>query len=232
MRRLLLCLSLMVLVGGLAAPTSAYAQQAVSIYVGGFVPRGEDARVDGDVLFNNLDFFYFDIDKFKGGTIGGEWLAALNDRLEVGLGLGYYSEEVPSSYAFLVNEDGSEIRQDLRLRIVPFTASFRVIPFGRRAAVQPYVGAGVGVLSWRYSETGDFVDFDGFVFHDRFAATGTTVGPLILGGVRFPIGRFNLGFEIRHQSGEGTIEHPADFAGATKVDLGGFNYLATFNIRF
>ncbi len=236
MRRLMLCLGLVVLVSGLVAPARAYAQQSLSIYAGGFVPRGEDARVPGDVLFNDLfnngrNAFLFDINQFNGGTVGAEWLAALNDRLEVGLGLGIYSKQVPSTYAFKVNENGSEIEQDLKLRIVPLTATFRVLPFGRRAAVQPYVGAGVGALSWRYTETGDFVDSGNFVFRDRFVGSGWSAGPLVLGGVRFPLGRVDLGFEVRHQSAEGTLD-PLDFGGATKVDLSGFSYLATFNIRF
>lgn len=231
MRRLLLALSTILVVHALVGTTSAYAQQSLNLSVGGFVPRGEDARVRGDVLFNDLNFFLFDIDTFKSGTVGAEWLIAVNERVEVGLGLGLYSRTVPSTYADLVNEDTSEIEQRLKLRMVPFTASFRLLPFGRRAAVQPYVGAGVGVVSWRYTETGDFVDFDGFIFHDRFVGSGSSTGPLIVGGVRFPVGSVDIGFETRHQSGEGKLD-PRDFVGATKVDLGGFSYLATVNIRF
>ena len=230
MRRLLLCLSAILSIG-FVSPAPSYAQQSLSLNIGGFVPRGEDSRVDGDVLFNDLNFFLFDLEEFRGGTIGAEWLVALNERIEVGLGLGYYAQTVPSSYADLVNEDGSEIEQRLRLRVVPFSATFRVIPFGRLTAVQPYLGAGVGVLSWRYTETGDFVDFDSNIFRDRFAGSGTATGPLILGGVRFPIGQVDIGAEVRHQSGQGDLD-PVDFAGGSKIDLGGFSYLATFNIRF
>jgi hypothetical protein len=231
MRRFLASLSVILAIGAFVAPAPAHAQQSLNLQIGGFVPHGEDGRVDGDVLFNDLDFFLFDLDHFKGGTFGAEWLAALNDRVEVGLGLGIYSKTVDSRYADLVNEDFSEIEQRLKLRIVPFTASFRVLPFGRQAAIQPYVGAGVAVSTWRYTETGDFVDFDGFVFHDRFEGHGTAVGPLILAGVRFPVGQVDIGGEVRHQSGDGDLD-PLDFAGGTKIDLGGFSYLATFNVRF
>ena len=82
----------------------------------------------------------------------------------------------------------------------------------------------MSVVSWRYTETGDFVDFDGFIFTDRFVGSGTSAGPLILGGVRIPVGAIDIGGEIRHQLGEGKLD-PLDFAGATKVDLGGFSYL-------
>ena len=231
MRRLLLCLVVFLAISGILLPAPTYAQQSLNLTVGGFVPRGEDSRVDGDVLFNDLNFFLFDLNEFRGGTVGAEWLVALNERAEVGLGIGYYAQTVNSSFLDLINEDGSEIEQRLRLRIVPFTATFRLLPFGRLIAVQPYIGAGVGVLSWRYTETGDFVDFDQNIFRDRFVGRGTSTGPVILGGVRFPIGRVDVGAEIRHQSGEGELD-PIDFAGASKIDLGGFSYLATFNIRF
>ena len=66
---------------------------------------------------------------------------------------------------------------------------------------------------------------------DRFVGSGSSTGPLVLGGVRVPVGSVDLGAEVRHQSGEGKL-NPNDFAGATKIDLGGFSYLATVNIRF
>ena len=65
---------------------------------------------------------------------------------------------MPSVYRDFVNTNGAEIAQDLKLRIVPFTATVRFLPIGR-GGVEPYVGGGLGVFNWRYSETGEFVDF-------------------------------------------------------------------------
>ena len=33
------------------------------------------------------------------------------------------------------------------------------MPLGQRNALQPYFGAGLAVNSWRYSESGEFIDF-------------------------------------------------------------------------
>jgi opacity protein-like surface antigen len=137
---------------------------------------------------------------------------------------------VPSVYAFLVEDDGTEIEQDLRLRVVPFSATVRLLPFGRDTAIQPYVGAGIAVLSWRYSEVGEFVDFDGLVFQGRFVETGTDTGPLVLVGARFPAGNWTVGGEVRYQRAEGEL--PADEFLGSSIDLGGFNYLLTFTARF
>ena len=138
---------------------------------------------------------------------------------------------MPTVYTDLVNINGTEIRQDLKLRIVPFTATVRFLPLGNTAAIQPYIGAGVGAYYWRYSETGQFVDFQNNVFTGNFVGSGGAVGPTILGGVRVPVGSAGVGFEIRYQSAEGDLPADQGFAGST-IDLGGMNYLFTMNFRF
>ena len=222
------CLALALL---LSIPSTALAQQSLNLYMGGFAPRGEDSRVDGDVLVNNLSFFDFDIGGFTTFTFGGEWLIALGRVSEAGIGIGYSSDSEESIYSDLINENGDFIRQDLKLRIMPIWATYRFLPLGRNSVVQPYIGGGVGIYWYRYTETGEFVDFNGNIFRDRFEADGASVGPVILGGLRFSVGPWDVGGEVRYQKGEGEVD-PEDFAGATKVDLGGFNYLVTFNIRF
>jgi hypothetical protein len=220
----------------LSAASPAAAQQSVNFYFGGFSPSSEDARSrsDGrsdDVLVNNLNVFDFEIDDFTSGTFGGEWLVALGNHAEAGLGLGFYSDSVDSNYRDLVHEDQSDIEQEFKLRIIPFTATFRFLPLGRSAAVQPYIGGGVGLFRWRYSESGEFVDFDSTIFRETYIGDGGAVGPVILGGVRFGLGSWDLGGEIRYQNAEGELPPDQGFSG-DKIDLGGFNYLVTANIRF
>jgi hypothetical protein len=233
MPRFLALCGRLVCLAGLLAPAPAFAQkkQSVNFFVGGFNPDGEDSRVEGDVLVSDLDFFLFDLDDFTSAKFGAEWLLALGTRSEVGFGVGVSSESVPSVFRDLINENGAEIRQDLKLRVVPITATYRFLPAGRRGPVQPYIGVGLGILSWRYTETGEFVDFDGFIFRDRFEGSGTNFGPLYLGGARVPLGALQLGGEVRYQSGSGEVD-PFEFAGATKVDLGGWSYLVTVNVPF
>jgi hypothetical protein len=231
MRRLSIVLALVALVN-VVAPSTGYAQQSLNLYVGGFIPRGEDARTRDDVLVNNLDFLNFDLGEFKGATVGAEYLVGLGKWLEGGLGVGIYRQSVPSVYRFRVNADGSEIEQDLKLRVVPFTATVRFLPLGRRSGVQPYIGAGVAVLAYRYSETGEFVDFsDDTIFRDSFVKSGSATGPTILGGVRFPFGAWGIGGELRYQNAEGDLPDDKGFSGS-KIDLSGWTYAVTFNVRF
>lgn len=212
-------------------PAASSAQQIASFYVGGFLPAGEDSRVDDDVLVNNLDFLTFDVADLNGFTLGGEWLVPLGRNFEAGLGVGVYSNTAHSVYRDWIDEDGTEIETDLKLRIIPFSATVRFLPIGYGAGVEPYVGGGVGILSWRYAETGEFVDlFDLSIFRDTFEESGASVGPLLLGGVRVPFEGVSAGFEIRWQDASGDL--PEDEFFGTKVDLGGFSYLATFGFRF
>ena len=237
MRRFPASLGFLALAAVLATPSTSAAQQSLSFYVGGFVPLGEDARVringrSDDVLVNNLDFLAFNIKDFSGGTAGAEYLVGVGQWLEAGLGVGIYRRTVPSVYLDLVNKNGTEIEQDLRLRIVPYTATVRFLPLGRSSGLRPYIGAGVGVLAWRYSESGDFVDsFDNTIFRDSFVGTGTATGPIVLGGLRIPLGPWDIGGEVRYQKATGDLPADQSFS-ANKIDLGGWTYAVTFNIHF
>jgi hypothetical protein len=232
MRRLMRSLILGVFVSAMM-PADAAAQQAISFYLGGLAPRAEDARDIGDVLVADKTFLDFDISNFSSGTVGAEWLVQLGNYVDAGIGLGFYQNTTTAFDRFSVFQfTGEPIKGDLKLRIIPFTATIRLLPFGHDAPVQPYFGLGAGAFRWRYSETGDFVANDGeTIVHGSFVGKGAAAGPVILGGVRFPVGPGSVGGEIRYQSATGDLPADQGFAGST-IDLGGFNYLLTFSVGF
>ncbi len=232
MRRLMLSLSVIALVTGFILTPPASAQQSVNFYVGGFSPRALDGRGTHDVLFQNLDFSTFAINDFNGPTIGGEWLVGLGDKLDAGIGVGFYQRTSPAIFTNFVDTNQSDIQFDQKLRVVPVTATIRYLPLGHHGPARPYIGGGVGILSWRYSESGSFVDFqnNNNIFRDTFTASGTKAGPVILAGVTFPVGTVGIGGEIRYQSAKADLT--SDWPVGTTVDLGGLNYLFMVNIRF
>jgi opacity protein-like surface antigen len=213
--------------------SSSDRHQAVGVTVGGFFLKGEDSRAEGDVLLADLDSLAFDIKDFNGGTISGEWIAGLGEYLEAGVSVGFYQRSVPSVYRSTVNANGSEIEQDLKLRTVPLTATVRFLPIGH-GSVEPYVGAGLGAFYWRYTETGEFVDFrDNSIFRDSYKATGTAYGPVVLGGVRIPFAdMWDVGGEVRYQRAEGDTKPAESGLLGSKIDLGGWNAALTFHVRF
>jgi hypothetical protein len=236
-------------------PSSAYAQQQFNIFLGGFMPRGIDSRAAGDVLVaesttggcparNPCPLATLDrsagieMSDFNNITIGGEWLVGLGDHFEGSLGIGFYTRTVPTTYAFQTFASGNEIEQDLKLRIVPFTATFRFLPLGQRAGIVPYVGAGVGVYAWKYTEQGYFIlpDDQSTILDanaNPYVQSGSAAGPVILGGVRVPVGGWSIGGEIRYQHAKGDLPTtgPNAFIAPT-IDLSGFNYLLTVGFRF
>jgi len=228
------------LVLGLLATPPASAQQSLSLSVGGFVPLGTqtsggtliNGRTGGDVLAANVGYLDFNLKDFNGATFNGEYIVGLGNYFDAGVGVGYYSKTVPSVYTAFVNANGSEIEQDLALRVVPFSATFRVLPAGQHHAVIPYVGAGVGVFRWRYRESGEFVDLsDSSIFANTYTADGTVTGPVLVFGVRVPVDNLAFGFEMRSQYAKANLPADQGFAGNT-IDLGGNHYMFTVNVRF
>jgi hypothetical protein len=231
MRRLTTAGLMTVAILGLVGVQEASAQQQISFSVGGFSPRSETSRDPADVLVADLDFLAFRISDFSGPVVGAEYLTALGDHFDAGLGVSFYQRTVPTVYTDFVNANGSEINQNLQLRIVPFTATVRWLPMGHHNGIEPYIGAGVGVFSYRYSETGQFLANDGTIFSGNFVGSGTATGPVILGGLRVPVGPWAVGGELRYQSATGNLQADQNFAGS-KIDLGGLTYNFTINIRF
>jgi hypothetical protein len=218
---------------GVARPAAA--QQTINLNLGYFAVRGEDARVDDDVLNENLNFFAFDVDDFNTVSIGGEWLVPVGDYLEAGAGIGFTRRTVPSVYSDFVDEtDGSEIEQDLRLRTVPLALTFRVLPLGQGSSFQPYLGGGLGIIAWRYSETGEFIDPQSVIFREQYVASGNATGPMALGGIRFGGESVTAGFEVRYQSADAELGSPfsSPALASPRIDLGGWTYQVNVGFRF
>jgi len=217
------------------AAEPAAAQQTLNFTFGYFSVRGEDARVENDVLNENRNYLAFEIGDFNSPAIGAEWLIPLGGHLEAGAGIGFSRRTVESVYDRFVDEDGTEIEQELRLRLVPVAFTFRVLPLGQTSPVQPYFGAGLGIFNWRYSESGEFVDFDQghAIFRDQFVASGNATGPIVLGGLRFAGDAMSGGFEVRYQSADADLG--SQFSSPElepRIDLGGWTYQFTVGLRF
>ena len=206
----------------------------VQFNLGYFALKGLDSRVADDVLLNDLQTgqpLAFEVKDFNGVHVGAEYLLGFG-RLEAGVGLGFTQRTVPSLYQNLTHSNGSEIEQDLKLRTIPVTFTVRFLPLERGSVVEPYFGAGIAAIRWRYSEVGEFVDaVDSSIFPARYTADGTAVGPTVLGGIRAPVSNWTVGGEVRWQKAEGKGLLDAGFLG-DKIDLGGWTTNFTVGVRF
>ena len=225
--------TLLVVVAATLMPVPAAAQQSINFSFGGFSPRSEDARNADDVLVQDRSFLDFNVGDLTGPTVSGEWLIGVGNNFDAGLGIGYYQRSTIAADRF--NEfdvTGDPILADLKLRVVPFNATFRWLPLGRHNGIEPYIGGGVGVFGWRYSESGDFVASDNVtIIHGNFVGSGSAAGPVIVGGLRVPVGSWSIGGELKYQAATGKLPVDQAFAGS-KIDLGGLTYAFTFGVRF
>lgn len=222
-----------------AAPAMAQ-QQTLSLNVGWFTLRGAGDRVYGDALVQNLvhtspvDYaLSYRVSDFDNTTFGGDWLFPIGDFFEGGVGVNYYGKTVPSYYLNLQDQaTGGDITQDIRLREVPVTASLRFLPTGRHYPVQPYIGFGVSVIPWRYSEVGNFVDTNQNIYAANYHDSGVAVGWTVMAGLRVPVTRaVAFGGEVRYLNADAPLDPTVGFLG-DRIDLGGISYLATLNLRF
>lgn len=228
------------LAGTMLMADNAAAQQTLNFSLGYFSLLGDSRRVDDDAI-NDNGFIYERFDNgdplspgdFNGPTFGVEYLFPIGNYLEAGAGFQFSNRSVDTVYQDYERPNGDDIEQAFKLRTVPITATVRILPLGKDAPIQPYVGVGIGIINWKYQETGDFINFDvpgRPIFGATYEASGTEVGPVAVFGVRAPIERFMIGGEVRWQKAEGDLD-TNDFL-SSKIDLGGWHYQATFGVRF
>jgi len=204
---------------------------------GVYVPRG-----DSDIYTFNEEQLTLDGNSFISGLFGMDVGWSLNDRIDLVFGFEYSSASPLSEFRDWVDEFDLPITQQSRLRTVPLTASVRVnlVERGRSvgnyawipSGAVPYVGAGAGIMWWRYEQFGDFVDFtDLSIFTDYFQTEGWDPELHVFGGVDVSISpRFALNFEARYGWAEGDLA-PA-FVGFQPIDLAGFRVTGGASFRF
>lgn len=224
-------MSLLALVAAFCAAIPVGAQTRVNLTLGYFAPTGESGRGERDVLVENRRVLAFDIGDLGAPTFAADWLFPAMERLDIAVGVGFSRSATRAAYADLITFEGTDIERDLKLRMVPITATARFLPRGRHDSVQPYVGVGVGTFVWQYSEIGAFIDLTNLrITRAQPVKYGTSVGPVVLGGVLFRAGHGRgLGGEIRYQRAGGDLgpDFPAD-----RIDLGGLTYQLVFRFRF
>lgn len=211
----------------LGAPATGSAS-GVELRLGGFGPRGEsDLFADVDELFGA------EPSDFLGFTGGLEYSLGLGSRVELGFHIDGYGRRISTSYVEYEHEDGFPIVQDLQLAIVPIGASLRVLPFGRRSRVSPYLTVGGGVYLYEYEEEGEFIDFfteDLAVGFDSFVSNGAALGFHVAGGLRVALNHdFSLTGEVRYQRAETDMDD--DFE-QNRIDLGGTSVTLGVHLRF
>ena len=192
-----------------------------------------EGRVETDVLLIEHADLLFEVNEFNDRTIGVEWLRPIRDRFEAGVSVSYWQRTVRTVHARLVNSDGSRVPRDMGFRQLPVALTARMLPLGQAYRVQPYLGGGIAVVNWRFSESGDFVNAAQRVFRDEsYSAVGTAIGPVMLAGLRLAGDRVAYGIEGRYHRARGSFGPGFAHVQDPDIDLGGWTLQATAGLRF
>ncbi len=190
-------------------------------------------RIDSRLFDANEAEFGLTEDDFRSGRVGFELDYALLPMLEILVGFDTGQAETEGSYLDLVYEDGSEIEHSALLSLTDYTLGVRIRPF-QQGRVSPYVVFGLARTLYKYSEQGEFVNFENFdIYYDELEERSSFTGFFAGAGfdfavVRMPFGRRLDAFgEFRYARGEGG--HRDEFA--VFGDLGVARLGALFGLR-
>jgi hypothetical protein len=186
------------------------------------------------------------IDKndFNSANFATDFGIALSSRTDAVIGLEYSQTSVASEYRDFVDNNRLPIEQTTSLKSLNLTGSIRfaLVPRGREISrlawvprsVVPYVGAGGGMVWYRFQQDGDFIDaLDPrlAVFSDTFTADGWTPSALVFGGVDVRVyRRLYLTLDGRYVWAAGDLG--TDFENFDPIDLAGFRFGAGINVVF
>lgn len=212
-------------------------QVTLSLRVGAAAPQASD---------DLFDFFTKELTlekkDFRSVAWGADLSARLSPRLDLVIGLGNSQATRNSEFREWVDQDDQPIEQVTRLRRTPltFSAKYHLRPRGTSLSqyawvperLQPYLGAGVGVMFYDLEQDGDFVDFETLdVFHDNFRSTGNAPMFQVLAGAdMWVIPRVALTVEGRYARSSATLRE--DFSDFDTIALHGFQLTTGLALRF
>lgn len=195
------------------------------------------------------DLFDFVIDKhtieqrdFDSPYFGGELGVRLTEHWDLALSVGYQSSRTVSEYRDFIGSDDLPIEQSTELRQIPAVASLKFYPWergrtlGRFAwvprAVTPYVGGGVGFVSYRFEQDGEFVDEDTLdIFYDTLVSTGEGFLGRAVAGMDISLGSQFL-FTIEGRYSWASSQVSGGYSGFDRIDLDGLQVIGGLGIRF
>jgi hypothetical protein len=204
---------------------------------GGF----DHATAGGDLFSFVTDELTLTRGDFIAVTVAADVAVRMTPRVDAVFGIGISHRTAPSEFRHWEDNNNQPIEQTTTFERVPLTASVKLYlaepgrAVGRFAWIPsryaPYVGAGGGVLWYRFQQTGDFIDFQTTrVFGDTFNSTGWA--PAAQGFVGTDVSltpRVAVTGELRYQWAKSALGR--DFAAFDRIDLSGFAVTGGITVR-
>jgi hypothetical protein len=238
---------LLVAVGCLLLPGAASAQKAdflfkrpratLGFHFGYAMPRAgsdvfEQTREELTLGARDLDAF----------ALSAELAYRVNERLDVGIEVGWSEGKREAEYRDWVGDDDLPILQTTRLARRPVTLNVRAYLFDRGRSISrfawvpgswaPWIGAGGGWLWYDFERDGEFIDFETLdIVRDQIGSEETVPTVHLMGGADVSLGpRFAFTGQLRYSWASAQLD-PRYFEGFEDIDLAGFRATAGIKVR-
>jgi len=170
---------------------------------------------------------------FKDLVFGTDYLWKTSRYGGVLFGISFYDGKSTLAYRDWVDADGQDVSHTASLGLADLSAAY-ALRYGRNS-VRPYVGAGGGLLWWRFLEEGYFIDFSDEenlpIYFGNYRADGLTWELFALAGLDFRLSHsWSFFFEGRYRWSEDELNK--DFAGFGTIDLSGVQLAGGFSYNF
>lgn len=211
---------------------------------GSLTLRAGLARADAasDIFAFTTRELTLDRGDFNGPAIAFDIAVRFSNHLDVAFGAGFSLAKADSEFRDWVDTDDRPIEQTTKFQRVPLTAGLKayLTPRGHTignfawlpARWAPYVGAGGGIVWYRFSQEGDFVDHETLdIFPDQFRSEGwTPIGHLLAGFDLSLNPRWAINVEGRYSRARKPLD--SDFEDFQPIDLSGLTTAVGIQYRF
>ncbi len=169
---------------------------------------------------------------FEDLVFGTDYLWRTSRHGGVLFGVSFYDGKTTQAYLDWVDLEDNDIAHLTTLGLADVSAAY-VVQLGR-SSIRPYLGAGGGLLWWRLTEEGSFIDFGDDelpIIFASYRADSTTWELFALAGFDFRLShRWSFFFEGRYRWADDELNK--DFAGFGTIDLSGFQAVGGFSYNF
>lgn len=196
-----------------------------------------------DLFDQTFDDLILDRHDFESPYLGGELSIRASDRWDVSLEVGHAWSSARTEWRDFVEDDGRPIRQTVDFSRTPVTVSGKAYLTDRGRSigrfvwipsrVAPFVGAGAGMVRYRFQQDGDFVNAETLeIFTDRLEQVGAGFTAHGFAGVDVLLkNMLYLTTQARYAWAEGGLDETI-YEGFEPMDLSGFQVTLGLGLRF
>ena len=200
------------------------------------------AFADSPIFRFVTDTFTLSKSSFGAFAVGADIGFTVGRRVELVFTSGWSGSRAASEYRHWMAADSSPIRQTTSLERVPIALSLKWYPSGYGESIghfawlpagwAPFVGAGGGLMWYRFQQYGDFVNTaDSTIVTDAIASEAWTGELHAFAGMDVALGpRYLLTGRVQYTWAESHLG--ADFIGPNSLDLSGVSVTVGAGVRF